>query len=124
MRNERLILAFAIIAKLISSVFICLYFWNATQLFEIKQIPLSILILAVIYIGLQMVTRKLSTVHNWWDWVYYIGLLSIMIPVTFANAKSELVFHLITDIGTICLVLPVLADGYFFISGYSTKNKK
>lgn len=124
MRNERFILAFAIIAKLVLSVLICMYFWNATELIQIKEIPIYLLVLAIAYIGLQMTTRKLATVHNWWDWVYYMGLVSIMVPVSFATSEHEKMYHIITDVGTICLILPVLADGYFFIENKSNKRKK
>lgn len=124
MKNERFILAFVIITKLILSVLICLYFWNATELVQIKQIPIYLLAMAIVYIGLQMITRKLATVHNWWDWVYYIGLVAIMIPVSFATKEHEVIYHLITDIGTICLILPVLADGYFYIGNSSNNRKK
>jgi hypothetical protein len=124
MRNQRIILAFAIIAKLILSVLICMYFWNSTELIQIKQIPVYLLVMSVVYIGLQMYTRKISTVHNWWDWVYYIGLVSIMVPVSIATSENEKIIHLVTDIGTICLILPVLADGYFFIGNTSNKGKK
>lgn len=113
--SKRLLLALVIVGKLVLSVLICTYFWNATDLLALKQLPIMVIILAVFYIGLQMLTRKLSEVNNWWDWVYYFGLLSIMIPVTFATKQYEQIFHLITDIGTICLILPAMADGYFLI---------
>jgi hypothetical protein len=120
--SKKLLLAIIIIGKLVLSVLICSYFWNISDLISLKQLPVFVIILAVIYIGLQMLTRKLSEVNNWWDWVYYFGLLSIMIPVTFATKESETIFHLITDIGTICLILPALADGYFLI--VQSPNKK
>lgn len=120
--SKRLLLALVIIGKLLLSVLICSYFWNTADLLGLKQLPVSVIILAVLYIGLQMLTRRLSEVNNWWDWVYYFGLLSIMIPVTFATKESENIYHLITDIGTICLILPALADGYFLI--VQSPNKK
>lgn len=116
MNTTRLILALAIIVKLALSVLISSYFWNATTLMEIKQLPIYILILAVAYIGLQMLTRKLSGIQNWWDWVYYVGLLSIMIPAMLANAENFKLYHAITNYGTLCLILPVLVDGYYFVN--------
>lgn len=116
MNPSRLILALAIVVKMVLAVLISWYFWNAATLVEIKQLPVYILVYAVVYIGLQMLTRRLSNVHNWWDWVYYIGLLSIMIPVMLANSENEKMYHAITDIGIICLILPVLVDGYFFVN--------
>lgn len=122
MNSSRIILSLAIVVKLILSVIICWYFWNATELIEIKQIPIYILILAVVYIGFQMLSRKISAAHNWWDWVYYIGLLSIMIPVMLANEKNKDVYNIITDYGTLLLILPVLVDGYYLINNPPKRN--
>lgn len=119
--NKRIIISLAVILKLILASLICTYFWKSTTLIEIQQIPLYVLILSVAYIGLQMATRRISGVQNWWDWVYYIGLLSIMIPVTFANTEHEKLFHAITDYGTILLIIPVLVDGWHLVKPNSSK---
>jgi hypothetical protein len=113
--SKRVLLALVIIGKLVLAALICSYFWNTSDLISLKQLPYSIILFAVLYIGLQMLTRKLSSVNNWWDWVYYGGLLSIMIPVTFATQGSIKIFEPITDFGTICLILPALVDGYYLI---------
>jgi hypothetical protein len=124
MRNERVIFAVLIIAKLILSFILCFYFWNVTTITQLKQIPISIVLIAIIYIALQMLTRKLSTRHNWWDWVYYGGLVSIMITVSFATLEYFKVFQYIVELGTICLILPIFIDGYFFIKNPLNKQGK
>lgn len=60
--------------------------------------------------------------QHWWDWVYYIGLLCIMIPVMFANEKSADLYHIIVDYGTLLLVLPVLVDGWLLVKPNSNKE--
>lgn len=116
MNFNRLFLALAIVGKLVLATLICMYFWNASELIEIKQLPIQILVFAVIYIGLQMLTRKMTNVNNWWDWIYYLGLVSIMVPVMLADVEHAKLYHAITDYGTILLILPVLVDGYNFIN--------
>jgi hypothetical protein len=120
--SKSLLLALVIIGKLVFSLLICIYFWNSTDLLSIKRLPIYIIVLAVLYIGMQMLTRKFSEVNKWWDWVYYFGLLSIMIPATFATKQYEQIYHLITDVGTIFLILPALVDGYFLIVHSSNKS--
>lgn len=115
MNSRRIFLGLAIIFKLVLAVIICLYFWEATMLVELKQIPVYILVLTVVYIALQLVTRRISSVHHWWDWVYYFGLVSIMVTTMFANHSNENIFHWITDLGTLLLIFPPLADGYAFV---------
>ena len=124
MINERIIFAVLIFTKFILSFILCLYFWNATTIILLKQIPISIVLVAIIYIGLQMLTRKISKIHNWWDWVYYGGLVSIMITVSFATLEYFKVFQYIVELGTICLILPIFIDGYFFIKNPLNKQGK
>lgn len=117
----RLILAVAILGKLFFSISICEYFWSSDSLSELQRIPIIILVYAVLYIGLQLLTRKLSEVKNWWDWVYYAGLVAIMIPTFLVTEENQKFFNLITDYGTICLIIPVLVDGWNFVNN-STKK--
>lgn len=119
----RLILAFSILGKLFLSIAICEYFWSSDSLSELQRIPILILVYAVIYIGLQLLTRKLSEVKNWWDWVYYAGLLAIMLPTFLATEENQILFNRVTDYGTICLIVPVLVDGWNFVNN-ATKTTK
>lgn len=118
---KNLIIRLALVVKLILAVLICSYFWDSSTLEEIRQLPMMVLIMCVVYIGLQMLTRRLTNSQNWWDWVYYVGLLCIMIPVSIANEKNEVLFHAMTDYGTILLIIPVLVDGWFLIRSNPAK---
>lgn len=119
MNTPKFVFALLILAKLFLAATITLYFWNVNTLVEITKLPLYVLILTVVYIGLQMVTRRFSKKQNWWDWIYYIGLAAIMLPVVMAKPENEKIFHLLTDFGILFLLLPVLIDGYYFV-----KNQK
>ena len=118
---EKLVLRLAIIVKLLLSILICSYFWGVNDLEGIQQLPMYVLIFCVSYIGLQMITRRISKAQHWWDWVYYGGLLCIMIPVMFAEENTLNIYNVITDFGTLLLVLPVLADGWVLINPNSAK---
>jgi uncharacterized BrkB/YihY/UPF0761 family membrane protein len=112
---KRFLLALSIIGKLVLSVLICWYFWSATNFISIKYIDFEVLIFTVIYIVLQLFTRKLTNVQNWWDWVYYGGLVSIMVSALLVNLENFNLFHSITTYGTLCLILPALVDGFNFV---------
>jgi hypothetical protein len=49
---------------------------------------------------------------NWWDWLYYIALVSIALPVLFANSLNENFYHWILDLGCTFFIIPVLVDMY------------
>lgn len=104
----------AIAGKFIIGCIVCSYFWNATSLNQVSILPVWLLILTVVYIALQMFSRKYSDAGHWWDWVYYIGLLSIMIPVSIINEGNENLCHLTTDFGTLFLIAPPIADAYVY----------
>lgn len=87
------------------------YYWMATSLQDIATLPIFVLALALVYIGLQLIKRALLKIQNWWDWTYYLGLLAIVLPVLFAKEDNQVYFHLLTDYGTLFLMLPVLLDG-------------
>lgn len=86
------------------------YYWMATSLEDISTLPVFVLGLALVYIGLQLIKRALLKVQNWWDWTYYLGLVSVVLPVLFAKESNQLFFHLLTDYGTLFLMLPVIMD--------------
>jgi len=113
--SNQLILVLATLAKLIISGVIALYYWQVSDLRGITDLPFYILGLCVAYILLQMLTRRISAASHWWDWVYYIGLLGIILPVTFANDNNLSWFNWVTDIGVLLLILPVLIDGYVLV---------
>lgn len=119
--SKAIIIRLAVFVKLVLSVLICTYFWKSSQLIEIRQLPMYVLIMCVVYIALQMLTRRLSENQNWWDWVYYLGLLCIMIPVSLATEKNEQLYHAMTDYGTSLLILPVLVDGWYLLRSKSSR---
>ncbi len=123
MKSKDLFIVIAITGRLFLSFLICTYFWKSDDLNSIQQIPIYILALTAIYIGLQLLTRKLSQVQNWWDWVYYFGLLSIMLPNLFATNSNQHIYHFISDYGTICLIIPAMIDGWNLIMKFLKGNK-
>ena len=104
----------SIIGKFIIGCIVCVYFWNATVLAQISTLPIWLLVLTVIYISLQMFSRRFSDAAHWWDWIYYIGLLSIMIPVSIITEDNERLCHLATDFGTLFLIAPPIADAFVY----------
>lgn len=87
------------------------YYWNVGNYMEMIYLPLYLLVLAVVYILLQIGKRYLFQRQFWWNWLYYLGLISMMAPTLFANQKNELFFNIVTDFGTLFLFIPLVLDG-------------
>ncbi len=112
-RNKIILL---ILSTIVSCVIIS-YYWSNSTLSSISLVPISVMILALIYIVIQIAKRFFIKEYNWWDWLYYIGLISMMIPTFFANSENESTFHFVTDYGTLFLIIPILLDGKTLLHG-------
>ncbi len=87
-----------------------MYYWSVDDLLSIKSVPMHILIVTVIYILIQISKRYAVKSPNWWDWLYYLGLIGMMLPVFLATEENQSTYHLIADIGAPFLVIPMLFD--------------
>lgn len=112
MRSSRLFQGILLTALLALSIIIVRYYWQAETLDAIRILPRDLKFLFLFYILVQVLKRWMYKVRNWWDWIYYIGLAAAMLPVFFATKGNALIFHRITDYGSLVLVLPVVLDFY------------
>lgn len=99
--------------SIIVSAFIIMYYWKIEDLYGLIQVPVQILILVVIFIFIQLGKRYITAKQNWWDWMYYIGLIAIAMPIFFAKDSSYNMFLIVAQIGVLFLPLPILIDAYF-----------
>lgn len=90
---------------------ICYYFWMNNSLDSLRRLPMYVMMLCLIYVLTQVVKRITLKENNWWDWLYYIGLASAMIPTFMATNENLSMMRLLTDFGSIFLLIPVLFDG-------------
>ena len=99
------------------AVLINFYYWSGQSLSLIKDVPLYIMILAFGYILLQILKRYITRNQNWWDWLYYIGLLSMMLPTLIADEGNSDVLNRVCDFGAVFLLLPAVKDLYNLLRG-------
>lgn len=95
------------------------YYWSASSYLEVRYVPVRIMILLVVYILCHLLKRTLSKEQLWYDWLYYIGLVSVAIPVFIASPKNSAILLPAVQIGVMFLVIPLLIEGYLI-----TKEKK
>ncbi len=100
-----LIVAMAIVGGIIN-----VDYWQTEQFSAIKQVSVPTMRLSIMYIGLHFVKRVLFPKLNWWNWLYYIGLVSIILPVLFANSSNENMYHWTIDIGTLFFLIPIVFE--------------
>jgi len=68
------------------------------------------MVYCLIYVLTQIVKRFVLKSNNWWDWLYYIGLIAVMLPTFIATESNVATFNFISDYGSIFLLIPALFD--------------
>lgn len=101
-----------VMLTLVLSVFIGFYYWSNQTLESIRYLPLQILIAAFSYILLQIVKRRFIRPLNrvWWDWLYYPGLLVMVLPMYWADEQHLFYWLLLSDVGILFLVITPILD--------------
>ena len=116
MNQKRALTALILLASIVISALIIMYYWGADSLYGIAYVPMHIMILVIIYILLQLAKRYVTSTQNWYDWLYYIGLISIALPVFFASTENINMYLKLVQIGTLFLAVPILLEGYKIIN--------
>lgn len=115
MKNNALILAILLSASLIVGFVIVSYYWEITIFAQILHPPFWLWVVALGYILLQIVRRKISRDRRWWDWLYYIGLSVMVLPVFFGNEENGAFFIGMARWGSFAFLAPVLLYGSLMI---------
>jgi hypothetical protein len=101
------------VVMLIIGVIINAHYWQTEQFSDIKQVGVPLMGMVMTYIGLHFLKRVLFIVIHWWDWLYYLALMSIALPVLLADSITENIFHWMIDLGTTFFVIPIVIDTYY-----------
>ena len=104
--------AILLLILLVSGVFIFIHYLVNKDFDSLILTPVYVFIVCLIYIALQVVKRYLFKEQHWWDWLYYIGLLAVVLPVLTGTLENLETMHLVASIGSVFFVLPVLLDVY------------
>jgi uncharacterized membrane protein HdeD (DUF308 family) len=111
MKENRYIKITLLILSLVVGALVIMYYWSVVDVDGILMLPMYVVILSFVYVLLQILKRYLFKRKNWWDWLYYIGLIAIVLPTFFVNETNAATYHLLTDYGTFFLIIPILLDG-------------
>ena len=101
---------FFFLSMTLAGVYILSHYWSTEQFSAIKQVPVNMMVAILIYIACHFFKRLLCRELGWWDWIYYLALISIVLPVLFADSTNENFFHWLIDIGTLFFLLPLIFD--------------
>lgn len=93
--------------SLLCSLYIVNYYISAELLSDIRMLPIGMLVAISIYIALQLIKRFLLKKMYWFDWLYYLGLVSILIPMLLKHEQGEWLKD-VCDFGSLFLAISPL----------------
>lgn len=117
MKESKLLRASMLIGMLICAGIVTTYYWRNWELNSLKEIPMYIMIVTLIYILIQIIKRAIFKEQRWYDWLYYIGLIAMMLPTVIATENNASIFNVVTDICTLFLIVPILLEGKVLLNG-------
>ena len=93
------------------------YYWQNSTIESLKEIPMYVMILALVYILIQILKRSIYKEQRWYDWLYYIGLIAMMLPTILVSESNLTLFNYITDTCTLFLIVPIVLEGKVIVNG-------
>ena len=86
------------------------YYWTNNTLSSIVFVPMYVVVMTFFYIILQIAKRYFISNKNWWHWLYYLGLIGVLLPLYFAKEENLDTFQWVSDCGVSFLIVPLLFD--------------
>ena len=81
----------------------------ADQIIELRTLPTSFLMAVIVYILTQLIKRYLQKKMPWYNWLYYLGLVAVVIPLPLFSVQGDWVFS-VTRWGSLFLLIPPLVE--------------
>lgn len=107
-KNLRILHLVLLSLSLVVAVYIVNYYLQAVGLEELRQLPLDVYICVGIFVALQLIKRFVFKRMFWFDWLYYFGLIAILLPALLKFEQGAWLQD-VADFGSMFLVVSPLA---------------
>lgn len=94
---------------IVSGAYVFVYYMLANEITELRSLPTSFLIAVIVYILIQLIKRYLQKKMPWYNWLYYLGLIAVVIPLPLFSVQGNWVFS-VTRWGSLFLLVPPLIE--------------
>lgn len=112
----------AAILLFVLSIYVVIYYWSLSTLEELRELPSTLLTVVIAYLAIQLLKRQIIKTMNWYDWLYYVGLVAILSPLVLVTSTADWLFDL-TKYGSLFLLLPPLIEIILLaMKGKESKN--
>lgn len=106
---NRVTLYLLLIVLIVSGLYVFSYYMLANEITELRTLPTSFLIAVIVYILAQLIKRFIQKKMPWYNWLYYLGLMAVIIPLPLFSVQGNWVFS-VTRYGSLFLLIPPLVE--------------
>ena len=106
---KKYFIGFLVVVLLACALAINYYYWTTTELEELRHLPPFLLTSLIIYIGVQLLKRYLKKKIEWYDWMYYVGLVSSVLPLLTFFSSGDWLFQ-VTRYGALFFLFSPLVE--------------
>ena len=117
MKQNKILRASMLLVMLVCAGIVVNYYWQHSALETIKEIPMYVMIVTLVYILIQISKRSIYKEQRWYDWLYYIGLIAMMLPTVMVSESNVEIFNYVTDVCTLFLIVPIILEGKVMVNG-------
>ena len=103
-------IAYLLLVILIASgLYVFIYYLIADQIYELRSLPTGFLIAVIVYILTQLIKRYFQKKMPLYNWLYYLGLIAVVIPLPLFSVQGDWVFS-VTRWGSLFLIIPPVIE--------------
>lgn len=106
---KRFFLMVLLVILTLMGIGVFVYYLLASNIAELRTLPPYLLMMVVVYVVGQLVKRFFQDKTPWYGWMYYIGLVAVIIPLPFFSLQEGWIFG-VTRVGTLFLIIPPLIE--------------
>lgn len=103
------VLYLLLVILIASALFVFQYYLFASTITDLRTLPTSLLIAVIVYILTQLIKRFIQKRMPWYNWLYYVGIIAIIIPLPLVSTEGDWIFS-VTRYGTLFLLLPPVIE--------------
>jgi hypothetical protein len=121
---KKYLIGFFVVILLAAAIVINYYYWTTSELDELRYLPPYLLTSFIVYIGIQLLKRYSKKKIQWYDWLYYVGLFSAVLPLITFFTFGDWLFQA-TRFGAIFFILSPLIEliKMLFFNKTATKDE-
>jgi hypothetical protein len=121
-KHKKLITFLCLITMFITSSIVIYFYWSVDDFESIHNLPVHTMATALAYLIANFIRKQLDNSKKWWDWMYFPGLAAMMYPVLAGKEEQLYFLSLLTDFGTLFLLIPVFMEGKKIIQQLKEKQ--